>query len=198
MTGTRTTPARRRGRPPNSQGLETAARLVEAAAITCAEDGFDGATVSKIARRAGLTPTAIYNHFESREELLYAAGVARLQQVTAVLPAEAGADAARLIALSYLRPELAQTRRLLAELHLAGSRDPRLAKLLAAWHRSWAEALAAVLPAGGPDPEATVKALFMVLLGLCHLDHLSAVEADAESLANRVLAVVDALVPRRS
>jgi AcrR family transcriptional regulator len=186
---------RPRGRPRNSDGQETAARLVDAAAQVCAEHGFEGATLSSIARRAGVTPAAIYNHFESREDLLYQAGVARLAQVTDVVPADAGADAARLIAAAYLRPELAETRRLLAELHLAGGRDPRLAELLGDWHRSWAAALAGVLPADQPHPEATVKALFLVLLGLCHLDHLPAVKVDADVLADRVRAMVDVLVP---
>ncbi|HJR24036.1 MAG TPA: helix-turn-helix domain-containing protein [Acidimicrobiales bacterium] len=194
---TAATATRPRGRPRNSNGQETAARLVEAAAQTCAEHGFEGATLSAIARRAGVTPAAIYNHFESREELLYAAGVARLQQVTDVVPADAGADAARLIAAAYLRPEQAQTRRLLAELHLAGGRDPRLAELLAAWHQSWARTLLTVLPADDPHPEATVKALFLVLLGLCHLDHLEAVAVDPAALADRVRAMVDVLVPPR-
>ena len=188
---------RPRGRPRNSDGQETAARLVEAAAQVCAEHGFEGATLSAIARRADVTPAAIYNHFGSREDLLYAAGVARLARVTDVIPADAGADAARLIAAAYLRPEQAETRRLLAELHLAGGRDPRLAELLAAWHQEWAAALAGVLPADQRHPEATVKALFLVLLGLCHLDHLSAVDVDAAVLADRVLAMVDVLVPPR-
>jgi AcrR family transcriptional regulator len=187
--------ARPRGRPRNSDGQETAARLVEAAAHTCAERGFEGATMSAIAKRAGVTPAAIYNHFESREDLLYAAGVARLQQVTAVVPPDAGGDAARLIAAAYLRPEQAETRRLLAELHLAGGRDPRLAELLAAWHQAWAGTLQTILPPDDPHPEATVKALFLVLLGLCHLDHLQAVRVDADALAERVRAMVDVLVP---
>ncbi len=151
--------------------------------------------MSAIARRAGVTAAAIYNHFESREELLYAAGVARLQQVTDIVPADAGADAARLIAVAYLQPEQAQTRRLLAELHLAGGRDPKLAKLLASWHRSWARALLTVLPPDLPHPEATVKVLFLMLLGLCHVDDVDAVEVPVEDLAARVIAVVDALVP---
>src|SRR5688500_13666678 len=93
----------RRGRPPKSDGQETAARLLDAAAEACAEHGFDGATMNEIAKRAGVTAAAIYNHFESREDLLYAAGVRSLQRVTEVVPPDAGADAARLIAAAYLR-----------------------------------------------------------------------------------------------
>ena len=64
--------------------------MLDAAAATCAEFGFDGATVSQIARRAGLTPAAIYNYHDSREDLLYAAGRRGLERVTAVVPAGAG------------------------------------------------------------------------------------------------------------
>ncbi|HVV35134.1 MAG TPA: TetR/AcrR family transcriptional regulator [Acidimicrobiales bacterium] len=186
-----------RGRPVNADGEATRARLLDAAAAICAETGFDGATVSQIARRAGLTPAAIYNYYDSREDLLYAAGRRGLEQVTAVVPAGAGADAARLIATAYLRPELAQTRRLLAELHVASNREPRLAALLAEWHHSWSAALRRVLPPGDPDPGATVKALFLLLLGLCHLDDLESVRARPTALARTVEALVEVLVPQR-
>ena len=192
----RSAPAARRGRPPKSDGPETATRLLDAAASACAEHGFDGATMGEIARRAGVTAAAIYNHFDSREDLLYAAGVRGLQQFTDAVPQGAGRDAARLIAAAYLRPNLKQTRRLLAELHLASGRDPQLADLLATWHRTWAEALRAVLPAGDPAPDATIKALFLLLLGLCHLDDVASVKTPAADLSDRVERLVDALVPR--
>jgi AcrR family transcriptional regulator len=185
----------RRGRPPNSDGQETAARLLDAAAAACAESGFDGATLNEIARRAGVTAAAIYNHYDSREDLLYAAGVRALERVTDVVPRDAGADAARIIAAAYLRPELKETRRLLAELHVASARDPRLAQLLGSWHRSWAQALKAVLPADDPAPDATVKLFFLLLLGLCHFDDLVAVRATQAGVVDRVEDLVDALIP---
>ena len=188
-------PTRRRGRPVNADGEETRERLLDAAAATCAETGFDGATMGEIARRAGVTPTAIYNYYESREDLLYAAGRRGLERVTEVVPDGAGARAAQLIATAYLRPDLAQTRRLLAELHLASNRDPKLAALLASWHGAWADALRGVLPAGDRDPEATIKVLFLLLLGLCHLDDVSAVASDPRAVARRIEALVDVLVP---
>jgi AcrR family transcriptional regulator len=186
----------RRGRPPNSDGQDTRNRLLDAAADACAEQGFDGATVSAIAARAGVTAAAIYNHFDSREDLLYAAGVRGLARVTEAVPAGlAGADTARAIAAAYLRPGLKATRRLLAELHLASGRDPRLAELLATWHSTWSDALIAVLPDDDPAPEATVKALFLLLLGLCHLEDLPAVKATAGDLGDRVDQLVEAIVP---
>jgi AcrR family transcriptional regulator len=190
------TPAQaRRGRPPNSDSQVTRTRLLDAAAAACAEYGFDGATVNEIAKRAGVTAAAIYNHYDSREALLYAAGVRGLRRVTEVVPQGLRADSARAIAAAYLRPGLKETRRLLAELHLAGGRDPRLARLLARWHRTWTDTLIDVLPDDDPAPEATVKALFLLLLGLCHIEDLSAVDAEPDDLAARVERLVDAIVP---
>src|SRR3546814_10373905 len=59
------TPARR-GRPRKSDAPDTHVRLLAAAASACVDHGFDGATLQEIARRAGLTATAVYNHFASQ------------------------------------------------------------------------------------------------------------------------------------
>lgn len=188
-------PARRgRGRPPKAENRDTATRLLEAASSACAEHGFDGATVGEIARRAGVTPAAIYNHFESREHLLYAAGRRGLQRMTDLVGTESGTTGLRGIAAAYLRPDMAETRRLLAELHLAGRRDAHLAALLGEWHSSVATDLVALLD-DDPAPEATVKTLFLLLLGLCHLDDLAAVEADPDDVLARVTTLVDVLRP---
>jgi AcrR family transcriptional regulator len=177
---------RGRGRPRKSEGLETAQALLDAAAEVCAEWGFDGTTIARVAARGGVTPAAIYNHYESREELLYAAAVQGLERITALSLTMTGApDATPAIASAYLRPEMRVTRRLLAELHLASGRDERLAELLAGWHRSWAKAMTAQLPADDPSAPATVKAIFLLLLGLCHYDDLPAVRAPRAAVAQR-------------
>lgn len=181
----------RRGRPPKSAGAETRRRLIAAAADVGADVGFDAATLQEIARRAGVTATAVYNHFESREALLYAAGVRSLRQLTEAVQGT-GVDSFRSVAAAYLRPDMAGARRLLAELHLASRRDPALAALLEDWHASAAADLAGLLE-DDPDPLATVKALFLVLLGLCHLEELAAVQADPAAVARRVELMVEQL-----
>ena len=184
----------RRGRPPKAEAGDTRDRLLAAATEACAEVGYDRATLQEIAGRAGVTATAIYNHFGSREELLHLAGVLGLQQMTDTIAAH-GPDAGFTgIALAYLRPDMAGTRRLLAELHVAGRRDARLATLLDGWHRAEAERLVERLPADA-DAQATVKALFLLLLGLCHLDDLSAVAADPDAVARRVALLAAAVEP---
>lgn len=45
------------------------ARVLEAAAEEFAEQGFAGATLAEIARRAGFTKGAVYSNFESKQDL---------------------------------------------------------------------------------------------------------------------------------
>jgi TetR/AcrR family transcriptional repressor of uid operon len=49
---------------------ETRGRLVDAATQVFAEQGYDGARTSEIARRAGLSTGAIYSQYETKAELL--------------------------------------------------------------------------------------------------------------------------------
>jgi AcrR family transcriptional regulator len=187
---------RPRGRPPNSLGRATAERLLDAATAVCIERGFDRSTVPLIAERAGVSPSAIYNHFHSREELLYGAAVRALDEITAAaLQTGRGAQALQAIAAAYLRPEMRQNRRLIAELHLASRRDKRLASLIAKWHRRYAERLVEALASNDPNPHATTKTVFLLLLGLCHLDDLPAIRAPHAAIAERVERLVDVLVP---
>src|SRR4051794_34882408 len=50
----------------------TRQRVLDAAASVFAERGFEGSRVAEIARVAGLSVGAIYNHYESKAELLAA------------------------------------------------------------------------------------------------------------------------------
>jgi AcrR family transcriptional regulator len=51
---------------------ETRQRVIDAAAGVFAEKGFEGARVADIAKAAGLSAGAMYNHYESKAELLAA------------------------------------------------------------------------------------------------------------------------------
>jgi AcrR family transcriptional regulator len=190
--------SRRRGRPPKSDELATGDRLLDAAAEACVSDGFEGVTVAGIAERAGVTATAIYNHFATKEELLYQAGRRALDQLAGTLssngtPTRTVHD----VATAFIRPELASMRRLLLELHMAGVRHPELAEHLAEWHKEFAKLFASVAPGTPAEQRATMKALFLLLLGLCHLEQLDAVRADRSRLAGQVDLMVDALYPAR-
>jgi AcrR family transcriptional regulator len=194
--------ARRRGRPPKSldpSDPTTRDRLLEAATDACVAEGFEGVTVAGIAERAGFTATAIYNHFDTKEDLLYAAGRRALQRLAATLSNErADAGAVHDIAAAYLRPDMESTRRLFLELHLAGTRHPELSEHLHEWHREFAKVLSDLTVPGDDASAATVKSLFLLLLGLCQLEQLDAIRAKRSDVAARVDRMVDAIYPRGS
>ncbi|PRH78198.1 TetR family transcriptional regulator [Streptomyces solincola] len=52
-----------------ARGVRTRRQLLEAAATTFLEHGYEGASIGEITQRAGLTRGAVYFHFASKEEL---------------------------------------------------------------------------------------------------------------------------------
>lgn len=65
-------PARRRpGRRPGS--ADTRGRILEAARAAFADLGFEGATVRRIAARAGVDPALVHHYFGSKQRLFVAA-----------------------------------------------------------------------------------------------------------------------------
>jgi AcrR family transcriptional regulator len=186
---------RRRGRPPKRlRGRATPERLLSAAAEAFAQHGFGGATLADIADRAGVTTGAIYNHFAGKEDLLVAAARAALEGISPGVPRdEDPTEQARRAAKAFLAPQSQQMRRLLVELHLAATRSPALAALLARWHQERAAEIRARAPSGAGDPAAVVKTFFLLLMGLTHLESLSGIpapQADVESLAGRLAAAL--------
>jgi AcrR family transcriptional regulator len=70
---TATQPERRRGRRPG--GADTRAQLLAAARAEFAERGYEGATVRRIAERAGVDP-AMVNHWFGGKDALFTASLA--------------------------------------------------------------------------------------------------------------------------
>jgi AcrR family transcriptional regulator len=107
----------------------TRERLIAAAAEQISEEGYDGAGVQAIARRAGLTNGAIYGNFRDRAELLAAAIEANLGRVLRLIDRARRAGEPRpmevleLIGSNLtLLPE--RDRKLLIEAWAAAWRDP--------------------------------------------------------------------------
>ena len=66
--------------------------IVRAALETIAEHGVQGATVSRIAKGAGITSAALYSHFENRQAILLAALDVVYEQVFDSFRASTSAD----------------------------------------------------------------------------------------------------------
>jgi len=183
----------RPGRPArvDSAGVATPERLLDAAVAACVERGFEGVTMSDIARRAGVSTAAIYNHYPGRAQLLVAAGQRALGRITTPEHGEANPGA---IVGAFLSPAFADTRRLLVELHLAGLRHPDVARRLAEWHHEQARVWLRV--AAGPHPEAVVKTFFALLMGLCQIDSLVGVPAPDGAVTEAAVAAANHLFDR--
>src|SRR3954470_10933012 len=104
---------------------ETRERVLHAAAAVFAEQGFEGARVAEIAKQAGLSVGAIYNHYGSKGELL-AAVVERhsAEELGRLLATGQPAGVLDLIALQGTQLEARHgVAPLLAEVILAARRD---------------------------------------------------------------------------
>ena len=77
--------------PRSRKGVQTRARLVDAAKIVFERDGFLEARVSDIAKEAGLSHGSYYHYFDSKEQLFRE--VARLQEARLTAPPDDGAEA---------------------------------------------------------------------------------------------------------
>ena len=141
-----------------------------------------------------MTPAAVYNHFTDKDELLYTAGRLAIDRLDAAMaPAGDSAEAARAVVEEFLRPSFRPTRRLILELHLAGARHPELAERLAVWHGEFATLAIGRSPDDAVAATLQVKALFLLLLGCCHLEDLDSLETAPAEFSEHVGRLVDAL-----
>lgn len=169
---------RRIGRPPKLDefGTPTRERLLDAALAACIENGYEEATLSDIARRADVSTPAVYSHFSGKAELMIAASKRTLERITTeLLPAS---NRNRNIVKVWMAPEAFPMRRLLLELQRAAPRNPELAELLSDWQR----AHAASLDEAGNYQPAELKMIYLLMMGLLHLEDLAALEADHDEL----------------
>jgi AcrR family transcriptional regulator len=84
----------------NVRGELTRARLLDAALRAFARTGFHGTGTRDIAEAAGMSPAAVYVHYRSKEELLFALSLSGHRQVRRVMDdaAERSADPAERLA----------------------------------------------------------------------------------------------------
>ncbi len=176
------------GRPPKqANAVATRERLIAASIEVFVEQGFSQAGVTDIAHRAGISGPAVYKHFDGKADLLIQAARHSLDHTLTADPT-AGWDP-REMARRWLADDFAPTRRLLLELHLAAGREVELAALLTEWHlertRSW--------QASRSESVEQIKAFYLLLLGLAHVDSLASLAAAPVVLGEHIDRMVEAL-----
>lgn len=80
-----TTTTGRRGRPPESQQQNVAQALLDASLRTFRAVGYHGSSVRDIAKAAGVTPAAVYHHYDSKQALLRAIMVQAMEDNVAAV-----------------------------------------------------------------------------------------------------------------
>lgn len=137
--------------------------------------GYEGATVTQIAREAGVTTGAIYAHYGGKAELLVDALRSHSERVTAALfPSGRPVDAATLLVTlgTRLQTRDEEETALLTEALLASRRDAELAQVLATALGEREGFMAALLDRGRAEGELTedvspaVAARFALMLGI--------------------------------
>ena len=59
----------KKGRPKGGDSAATKKKILDAARVEFAANGFDGAAIMAIATSAGIAPSAVYHYFQSKEKL---------------------------------------------------------------------------------------------------------------------------------
>jgi AcrR family transcriptional regulator len=161
----------------------TRGRIIAEAERLFAERGFDGVSMPAIAEAAGITPGAIYKHFDGKAALFFHV----IRRTVEETPADAGASGATGVAslpaavAAYAARPAKRLRQMAVEVHYAAAKDPAVRTLL---RRSldgnlaaMAEAIAAAQEAGeiapGLDPRLLANAVMVFVLGQMHLETLA-------------------------
>lgn len=186
-------PAKRIGRPPkvDEHGTPTRERLLNAAIATCVEFGYEGVTLSEIARRADVSTPAVYSHFSGKAELLVEASKRELTEI-GTDPVTAGLGL-RAIARRWLQPDFASTRILVGELHLAAIRHSEVAELLDKWHVETADRFAQM----GSLTPSQIKMMYVLLMGTTHYDSLDAVHVPRDSMEAEITSLIEGWLAER-
>jgi AcrR family transcriptional regulator len=175
---------RKPGSVGSSAPTATSDRILISAAQLFATLGFAHTSMPAIAKRSGITPGAIYRHFESKAELLMAVVRYALQtlptSVQVLEPAELDARDLPGFAANYSTPEYKLIRQLSLEIHAAAGRERDAKALLSRVDEESAQiisrSIAAAQHSGAFDRnlDPYFAAIFVqaVILGLAHLETL--------------------------
>lgn len=180
---------------------ETRRRLLDAAAQVFESEGYDGATVSAIAKRAGLTTGAIYTHYSGKAELLVDALRAHGRRATSgLIPEEHPDPRSTIVALGDgLVDNGGRQTALLAESSLLARRDPDVAELLARLLTEREDAMVDLVQQAGPNKSteraaAVARLSLMLGIGSTMLADLDLPKIEPDAWAHLVEDVVNALV----
>lgn len=185
---------------------ETRRRVVEGAALVFARLGFERARVSDIAEAAGVSSGAMYNHFESKADLLVAVIESRAGEQLASLLSAGDAEGPLDAILARGRALASRDRAgapLLVEAAIAARHDPDVLRVLTEQVGGHEDTLAAFIGlgqargkiAGDIDARTAARFLHMVLFGSLVVQGLDLPVLDPDAWGSLLARLVDGLRP---
>jgi AcrR family transcriptional regulator len=196
------------GRVAGLTSEQTRQRILDGAAEVFAEQGFEGARTADIGRAAGLSSGAMYNHFESKAELL--AAVVRERggnQLSALL---AAGDADMLLDVLLAKgEELGQggvEAPLLVEAVTASRHDAGVRRALAEQVNDREHVFAEVIrlaqtsgaSAGNVDAAAAARLLLMILFGSLVVQAIDLPAVDPSAWRSLISRLIDGFRPEET
>ena len=161
---------------PSGKRRSSREALIAAALVEFSEKGYETATVTDIAERAGVTTGALYAHFRGKLELLLEAlgftSTSTLFDELAAVASEPWPQASRLLSEGMAR-EPDDAALLLLDVVVAARRDPSVAEVLRAGLATYEKALVRATEAGTElglidpalDPTDLVRVLALLSFG---------------------------------
>jgi AcrR family transcriptional regulator len=162
----------------------TSDRILISAARLFATLGFANTSMPAIAKQSGITPGAIYRHFESKAQLLMEVVHYALQtlptSVQVLEPAELDANDLPQFVASYTTPQYKLIRQLSLEIHAAASRAHDARAILSKVDEQSAQVISRSISAAQQsaafeknlDPYFAAILVQVMIIGLSHLDTL--------------------------
>lgn len=193
------------GRVAGLTAEETRRRVLEGAAAVFAEKGYDAARITDIARAANLSTGAMYNHYESKADLLAAVVDGHAgEQLSALLSAHPGASVLDLIETrGRLLDHGPVPAPLLVEAVTAARRDPDVLASLTRQVRGSEEFFADLvrLAQGSAevvadvDPAAVARFCLMLILGSLLVRSMNLPSVEPGSWDDVIARVIDGFRP---
>ncbi len=159
-----------------------------------AELGYSAVTVRKIAARAGLSVGVLYQHYPSKDALLFAAFERSMVHVRASFAVAAASASSGQLAM-LVRAAAATVREHLSfwQLGYAARHQPEITRALGPALSSWTDEILSVLAAllrsaGAQEPELEALALFAQIDGMCVHFALAPDVYPLEAVAERIIA----------
>jgi AcrR family transcriptional regulator len=162
--------------------VSTRARILAEAERLFAERGFEGVSMPAIAAAAGITPGAIYRHFDGKTELFFQViGRAVDAAAAPALTATAGIGAIPAMVADFAAGPQERLRQMAVEVHYVAAKNPQVRCLLrrcvdrdaSAMAAGFAAAQAAGAMASDPDPALLAVAVLVFIMGQMHLGTLA-------------------------